>query len=108
MRTALCLLGALVLLPVPALADTPVFNLDIRDHRFSPETLEIPAGTKVKLIVQNHDSSVEEFESHDLNREKLVPGNAKTTIYIGPLKAGRYSYFGEFTPQTAQGVIVAK
>jgi hypothetical protein len=83
-------------------------NLTIENHEFSPKTLKVPANTRVKLTISNLDSSAEEFESHALNREKVIPGKTKAVIYIGPLNPGQYSYFGEFNPKTAQGIIVAE
>lgn len=83
-------------------------TLVIENHRFMPEVLKVPANKKIKLIISNLDSSAEEFESHDLNREKLIPPNARVTIYIGPLSAGQYSFFGEFYPKTAQGKVIAE
>lgn len=94
-------------LAVPfTLAGTPVVELRIKDHLFFPETLEIPADTKVKLLVINEDPTPEEFESYELNREKVIPGNRKAVIFIGPLPAGEYPFFGEFYPKTAQGKVV--
>jgi plastocyanin len=84
------------------------YNIQIINHRFEPAELTIPAGKKVKLIVENKDSTPEEFESHELNREKVIAGNGKATIYIGPLSPGKYPFFGEFNEATAQGNIVAK
>ena len=86
-------------------AEVPTFTLDIRDHLFHPAVLVIPAGTKVKLVVTNNDASPEEFESYELNREKVIVGGAKATIFIGPLAPGEYPFFGEFNPKTAQGLI---
>ena len=82
-----------------------VYSLTIKDHRFSPPVLTVPAGKKVKLVIENQDASAEEFESYDLNRETVVGGNDKITVFIGPLKSGSYKYFGEFHPQTAKGEI---
>jgi Cupredoxin-like domain len=84
------------------------YTVTIRNHRFVPAEITIPAKTKVKLIVINEDATPEEFESHELNREKIVAGKARITVFIGPLKPGRYPFFGEFNPKTAQGAIVAK
>lgn len=97
-----------LLLPVAALAAESEYALVIRDHRFEPAEISIPAGMKVKLRVENKDKTPEEFESHELNREKVIPGNTTATIFIGPLKPGRYPFFGEFHESTAQGVIVVK
>ena len=88
--------------------DTPTFEIIIKDHKFAPATLEIPANKKVKLIVKNQDPTPEEFESYELNREKVIPGNSQAIIFVGPLDPGTYPFFGEFNPKTAQGKIVAK
>jgi hypothetical protein len=69
--------------------------------------LTIPADTKVKLIVQNLDSAPAEFESYDLNREKVVGPNSEITVFIGPLDPGRYSIFDDFHRDTT-GTIIAK
>lgn len=102
---ALCF--ALALTPARA-DDTPVFEIAIKNHKFDPATLEVPAGKKIKLIVKNQDPTPEEFESYELNREKVIPGNAQAVIFIGPLEPGTYPFFGEFNQATAQGKIVAK
>ncbi|MBS1212066.1 MAG: hypothetical protein H6R26_682 [Proteobacteria bacterium] len=82
--------------------------LTIKEHRFDPAEVRVPANQKVKLLVQNLDATAEEFESHALNREKVIPGNSKATLYIGPLSPGRYSFFGEFHEQTAKGTVIAE
>ena len=89
-------------------AEPPQFTLTLRNHRFVPAQLTIPANTKVKLLIVNEDSTPEEFESHELNREKIVTGKGKITVFVGPLKPGRYPFFGEFHMDTAQGVLIAK
>ena len=94
--------------PLAAAADLPEFTLTIKDHQFEPAELTIPAGQKVKIKVVNADATPEEFESHELNREKVIPGGATATIFVGPLKAGEYPFFGEFNPKTAQGKLIAK
>ena len=91
-----------------AFAAVDEFTLTIKDHRFVPAELTIPANIKVKLVVVNQDATPEEFESHELNREKVVTGNASINVYVGPLKAGRYPFFGDFHQDTAQGVLVVR
>jgi len=88
------------------LAATPIIEIEIRDHLFIPSQVEIPADTKVKLVVKNLDPTPEEFESYELNREKVISGNSKAVIFIGPLPPGEYPFFGEFNPKTAQGKVV--
>jgi len=89
-------------------AQEPTFTLVIKDHRFQPVEIEVPVGQKITLLVKNEDPTPEEFESHQLKREKVIPGGKEITLSIGPLKAGRYEFFGEFNPKTARGFIVAK
>ena len=88
-------------------ADVEV-KLVIENHRFQPETVNVPVGQKIKLLIENRDSTPEEFESHALNREKVIPAKSTATVYIGPLVAGSYPFVGEFNDKTAKGVIVAK
>ena len=83
-------------------------TLRIKDHKFIPAELEVPANAKFELLVVNEDPTPEEFESHELNREKIVTGNGTITVPIGPLKPGRYPFFGEFHMDTAQGALNAK
>jgi len=91
-----------------AMAETPVIELEIRDHLFYPSEIVIPADTKVKLIINNLDATAEEFESYELNREKIIPAGSKGIIFIGPLPAGVYPFFGEFYPKTAQGKVIVE
>lgn len=103
------LLVLLVLVSGSAVAgDLGPYTLRIKDNRFIPAQLVVPANIKFKLIVVNEDATPEEFESHELNREKIVTGKGKITVFLGPLKPGKYPFFGEFHPKTAQGVLIAK
>lgn len=102
------------LLPLLLLASTALFaaeneySLVISAHRFEPAELVVPSGKKIKLIIENRDATPEEFESHALNREKVIAGKSSTSIYVGPLSPGRYPFFGEFNESTAKGVLIAK
>lgn len=96
------------LAPSLAMAADPEILLTIKEHQFDPAEVRVPANQKVRLLLQNLDGSAEEFESHALNREKVVPGNGKAVLYIGPLTPGRYPFFGEFHDATAKGVIIAE
>jgi hypothetical protein len=91
-----------------ALAQDASFTLTIKDHRFEPSQLEVPAGKKFKLLVKNLDATPEEFDSTDLKREKVIPGKSEATVIIGPLRQGTYKFVGEFHESTAKGSIVAK
>ena len=82
--------------------------LFIKDHKFNPEVLELPEGKKIRITVHNQDSTIEEFESIDLKREKIILGNSKAKVILPPLKEGEYKFFGEFHEDTAQGKIIVK
>ena len=84
------------------------FTLTLRNNRFVPSELEVPANTRIKLLVVNEDSTPEEFESHELKREKIVTGKGTITVLVGPLAPGRYPFFGEFHMDTAQGALIVK
>ena len=84
------------------------YVITIKDHKFTPVDLVIPADTPVKITVKNDDATPEEFESHELKREKVIAGNSKAIISLPALKPGTYKYFGEFNMDTAQGTITAK
>jgi len=100
------LAAGLCALAATARADDP--HLTIRDHRFEPPRIEVPAGTKFKLLVKNADATAEEFESFELHREKVVPPGQEIPVFLGPLDKGEYKFFGDYHQDTAQGVMVAK
>lgn len=102
------LLLAVCSLAGPARAGKPEYEIEIRNHLFWPSELVIPAQTKVKLLVTNSDPTPEEFESYELNREKVIMGGRRAVIFIGPLAPGEYPFFGEFHPKTAQGKVIVK
>jgi hypothetical protein len=107
----LALFGVAALLAasaLPAWAQEQSFPLTIKDHRFEPTEFEVPANTKVKLLVKNEDITAEEFESSSLHREKVVPPGKEISVLIGPLKPGRYEFIGDFNRATAHGAIIVK
>jgi high-affinity iron transporter len=91
-----------------ARAEDPVVQLQFRQHRFIPDHLTVPANAKFRVLVTNNDDTADEFESVDLNREKLVPPGQTIIVFLGPLPPGEYKFFGDFHQDTAQGVMVAK
>ena len=101
--SALCLL---ILFPVAARADDYVLSL--KDHQFTPAELVLPANQKIKLIIKNLDATPAEFESSDLNREKVVDANGAITIFLEPLDPGVYGYFDDFHRDTSKGTIKVK
>jgi plastocyanin len=92
----------------PACAADAEFRLVIDNHMFQPAEVVVPAGQKIKLVIENRDATPEEFESHALNREKVIAGKSTASVFIGPLKPGRYEFVGEYNDKTAKGVVIAQ
>lgn len=92
----------------PGAARAQDYTLTIKDHKFTPQELKVPANTRIVITVINEDAAAEEFESHALKVEKVIAGKSRGTVRIGPLKAGRYPFVGEFHEATAKGVIIAE
>jgi plastocyanin len=90
----------------PALADTPQVAIAIQSHRFVPSEVQIPAGTKVELLIRNRDKTPSEFESSELHREKVVTAGQQISVFVGPLQPGRYEFFDDFHPQTRGHLVV--
>lgn len=103
---ALALAAALPALSEVALADGTA-TVTIRNHAFEPNVVVVKAGEKIKLTVVNAQNEAAEFESHELNREKVVPPGSSVVVYIGPLEPGAYGFFDDFHAAT-KGRIVAK
>ena len=82
-------------------------SLTIRNHKFEPSTLTVKAGVKIRLSVTNAGTAPAEFESSELNREKVIAPGSTVTIYVGPLEPGSYPFFDDFD-QANRGQIVAK
>ncbi|MGA9665325.1 MAG: cupredoxin domain-containing protein [Gallionella sp.] len=100
------ILAGMIALPGFAFAADPLIRA-IHEKQFEPNQLSIPAGVKVKLVIRNQEGIPAEFESSDLSREIIVPGNGEVTIFIGPLDPGSYQFFNDFNHEM-QGTIVAK
>jgi curli biogenesis system outer membrane secretion channel CsgG len=108
MRRILISTGLLLACLAAHATEISQYTLVIKDHAYQPTQLKVPANTKIKLIVENRDATPEEFESTEFNREKIVLPNSTISVYVGPLKAGRYAFFGDFHQDTAQGALIAE
>jgi plastocyanin domain-containing protein len=93
---------------VPAELRAQDITITIKNHRFTPSEVKVPANERIQLTVVNDDPTPEEFESREMKVEKVIPGKSKGVVRIGPLAAGRYPFFGEFNEATAKGVVIAE
>ena len=107
-RNAL-LSAVLAMLASTALSqDLPVYKLVARDGAFEPKTIEVAAGKKFKIEINNEGKGPMEFESKDLKQEKVLAAGAKSSVVINGLKPGTYVFFDEYHPDAPKGQIVAK
>ena len=83
-------------------------SLVLKDHKFTPSTVTVPADQRIRIELSNQDGAAEEFDSDDLHAEKDVGPHGKVVIQVGPLKPGTYSFMGELHAKTATGQIVAQ
>lgn len=91
-----------------ALADPVQIRITIRDHRFIPAEIHLPANQPALLLVTNADNLPEEFDSPDLKIEKVIAAGQTGMIRVRSLKPGRYLFSGEYHAQTAQGVVISQ
>jgi plastocyanin len=105
----LLLLCVVLLASMKARADDVVEKqLTLKDHAFTPREIAVPAGQKIKLVINNQDSVAAEFESFELDREKVVAANGTITVFVGPLDAGSYPFFDDFHRDTTTGTLIVK
>lgn len=90
------------------IAQAEDYVISIKNHQFIPRELVVAAGQRAKIMVRNQDATPAEFESSDLNREKVVGANSEIIVFVGPLDPGRYVFFDDFHRETTTGVIIAK
>lgn len=112
MRQKLAVFAVLALAAATAFAPSQAraadYTLTIKDHKFTPTELKVTANKRVTIEVINNDITPEEFESKELKVEKVIAGNSRGTVRIGPLKPGKYPFVGEFHEDTAKGTVIAE
>jgi plastocyanin len=108
-RSALVILAAMAA-PLVAAHGEEAFaaTITIRDHRFEPSEIHVPAGRRIALTVVNTDPLSEEFDSSALKVEKVIAGKSQGVVHISPLNPGRYDFIGEYHEETAKGQVIAE
>lgn len=105
------LLVAAITLNAPMQAgasDLLTFTVTAKDGQFSPNTLNVPAGVRFKIVVRNQGHDTIEFESLQLRKEKVLAAGAESFVVISPLKPGEYDFFDEFHSDTGRARIIVK
>src|SRR5215469_11723746 len=105
---ALIFTGAIAALAFPSFADEAAIPLTLKDHKFTPAEIHVKANAPSQILLNNEDSSAEEFDSSALHVEKVVPGGQKGIVRLRPLAPGKYNFMGEYHSDTAEGVVIAE
>ena len=97
MNKASLILGMLSFVASSAAAeDLPVFHVEMKDGVITPQHLEVPAKTKIKIVVKNTGSMPAELENLDLHKEAVVPAGSESSMIIRTLDPGEYQFFDDF------------
>ena len=66
----------------PLQAQTAI-DMTIKDHRFTPSEIHVPAVKPAVLNIKNEDATAEEFDSSALKIEKVIGGANEGTVRLG-------------------------
>jgi len=97
----------LIGLAASAAADATGVTLAVEERGFAPAEIETPADARLRLDVTNHTTAAMEFESFDLNRERVVQPGQTVAVYLSGLAPGRYEFFDDFHHER-RGTLVVK
>jgi plastocyanin len=107
-RVSIIALAVAATFATAARAEDVTVTITIRDHRFEPTELHVPAGKRIALTVVNDDPLSEEFDSTSLKVEKVIAGKSQGVVHISPLNPGSYDFIGEYHEETAKGRLIAE
>ena len=111
-RIAIVALAAGLVGTVPlvssARADDSQPQVKFANGHFEPASFNVAAGRPIKLTVMNQGDSAIEFESFELNRERVVEPGRSITVQLPKLDPGQYHFFDDFHHEVAQGTIIAQ
>ncbi|MGY3448283.1 cupredoxin domain-containing protein [Bradyrhizobium sp. USDA 4353] len=102
---AVTLLTAAVAMPAGA-AETTI-EISVKDNKFQPAELKVPADTPIVFKVKNLDGAPVEFESEPLQFETVIKPNMEGVVKVKAQKPGRYEFFDDFH-QTNKGTLVVE
>jgi hypothetical protein len=95
--------------PGKAIAQQPLeISMTIKDGKFDPAEIEVPANTPVRIKIKNLEPKPVEFESNVLRFEKIVTAGSEATVNVRAQKPGRYEFFDEFREEAVRGALIVK
>jgi hypothetical protein len=87
--------------------DLQTYKLELKDHKFAPAELHVPAAKPFWVVIANSEDAADEFEMSAPTVEKIIQPGAEGRVRVRPLAPGRYTFFDDFHPD-ATGAIVAE
>jgi hypothetical protein len=87
--------------------DLQTYKLELKDHKFAPAELHVPAAKPFWVVIANSEDAADEFEMGAPTVEKIIQPGAEGRVRVRPLAPGRYTFFDDFHPD-AKGAIVAE
>ena len=103
---ALCFAAPLAGAAASRAADPP--EIQLKDGRFEPLELVVPASEPFKIRVSNRTAEAIEFESFELHRERVVQPGQTIEVSFPSLSPGSYQFFDDFHDGVEHGAIVVK
>lgn len=100
-------LAAMAASPALATAEDHTVTLTVTDGGFTPAELQAPVGARVRIEITNKSSGAIEFESFELNRERVIQVGQTVNVYVTGLDAGTYAFFDDFH-QERKGTLVVR
>jgi hypothetical protein len=91
-----------------AAGDEVLIRIELKNGVVTPQRVEAPARTRLKLDLYNLGDGPAEFESKSLRLERVLPAHGHATLIVRTLDPGEYDFFDDFQPGAAPAVIVAK
>lgn len=92
---------------LPAYAERLVLQLTLTPAGFSPKQLTVPANKRIQIKLVNKTQQVAELESYDMKFEKIAVPNGQISVFTGPLEAGKYTFFNDYSDHVT-GTLIAK
>jgi hypothetical protein len=88
--------------------DLATYSITLKNHRFAPAEIHVPSGKPFFIVVTNADDTPDEFEMNAPPVEKVIVPGEQGRLRIRPLAPGRFRFFDDFHPDTAQGAFVSE
>ena len=92
---------------VAARASDVTVALAAHDQGWEPAEIEAGTGARIRLEITNKTAAAIEFESFELNRERVVQPGQTAAVYVSDLKEGTYEFFDDFH-QERKGKLVVR